>query len=278
MTRKENRMTHTSRGRWLLSVLVTALAAAAATLLATTSGNAFGSSSAAEYEPGHPAPLTPPTLAGTAKAGEKLTTTNGTWSSKTTISLYGYSWGRCDTAGNKCAAIAGAGTSTYTLTDADVGHTIRSFVTARNANGTTTQQSAQSAVVAASFPTGKQVAANVVTLPNRLIVDDVRYSANPIRSRTTPTTMQVHVADTHQNSVQNALVFVEGLPYSRVAPMAEVRTDANGWATVALQPGQFFPRKGYLVLFVRARVDGQDLLAGTSTRRLVQVTIAPPAG
>jgi hypothetical protein len=29
---------------------------------------------------------------------------------------------------------------------------------------------------------------------------------------------------------------------------------------------------------VRARVDGQDLLAGTSTRRLVQVTIAPPAG
>ena len=51
---------------------------------------------------------------------------------------------------------------------------------------------------------------------------------------------------------------------------------ANGWATVSLQPAQFFPRKGYLVLFVRARVEGQDLLAGTSTRRLVQVTIAPP--
>jgi hypothetical protein len=52
-----------------------------------------------------------------------------------------------------------------------------------------------------------------------------------------------------------------------------VRTDANGWATVQLQAGQFFPRKGYVVLFVRARVDGQDVLGGTSTRRLVQVTV-----
>jgi hypothetical protein len=76
--------------------------------------------------------------------------------------------------------------------------------------------------------------------------------------------------------VQNAAVFVEGLPYSRVAPMSEVHTDANGWANVKLQPSKFFPRKGYLVLFVRARVEGQDLLAGTSTRRLVQVNIAPP--
>jgi len=73
-------------------------------------------------------------------------------------------------------------------------------------------------------------------------------------------------------------VFVQGLPYSRVATMPEVRTDGNGWATLALQPGQFFPRKGYVVLFVRARVDGQDPLGGTSTRRLVQVTIAAPNG
>ena len=33
--------------------------------------------------------------------------------------------------------------------------------------------------------------------------------------------MQVHVADTHQNSVQNAAVFVEGLPYSRQASVAK---------------------------------------------------------
>jgi hypothetical protein len=268
-------MTHTSRGRWLASVLLAAVAAAAATLL-VSSGGAFGSSSAAQYEYGHPAPQAPPAISGTTTEGQKLTTSNGTWSSSSKITLYSYAWGRCDTGGNNCAAISGAGSNTYTLTSADVGHTIRSYVSAKNSNGSTTQQSAQTAVVAAAYPTGKQVAAKIVTLPNRLIVDNVRYSANPLRSRTTPTTMQVHVTDSHQNSVQNALVFVEGLPYSRVAPMAEVRTDANGWANVSLQPGQFFPRKGYLVLFVRARVEGQDLLAGTSTRRLVQVSIAPP--
>jgi hypothetical protein len=142
-----------------------------------------------------------------------------------------------------------------------------------NANGPTTATSPQTAVVAAAFPTGKQVDAKQVTPPNRLIVDSVKYSANPIRSRTTPTTMQVRITDSHQNAVQNALVFVQGLPYSRIAPMQEVRTDANGWATVQLRAGQFFPRKGYVVLFVRARVEGQDVLGGTSTRRLVQVTV-----
>jgi hypothetical protein len=270
-------MTHTSRARWLASVLLAAVTAAAATLLVTTSGSAFGSSSSAQYEYGHPAPTAAPTISGTAKEGEKLTTTNGTWSGTSNITLYSYAWGRCDTAGNNCAAIGGATSSSYTLSTADVGHTIRSYVTARNSSGTTTAQSAQTAVVAAAYPTGKQVAANQVALPNRLVIDNVRYSANPIRSRTAPTTMQVHVSDSHQNGVQNALVFVEGLPYSRVAPMPEVRTDANGWASVSLQPAQYFPRKGYLVLFVRARVDGQDLLGGTSTRRLVQVTIAPPS-
>ncbi|HET7138273.1 MAG TPA: hypothetical protein VFI04_07940 [Gaiellaceae bacterium] len=268
-------MTHTSRARWLLSVLLGAVAAATATLL-VTSGGAFGSSSAAQYEYGHPAPVKAPAISGTTSVGQKLTTSNGDWQSSSTISSYTYTWGRCDSAGNNCAAISGASSNAYTLTTADVGHTIRAYVTAKNSSGTTTQQSSQTAVVVAAYPTGKQVAANLVTLPNRLIVDNVRYSANPIVSRTTATVMQVHVADSHQNSVQNAAVFVEGLPYSRVAPMSEVHTDANGWANVKLQPSKFFPRKGYLVLFVRARVEGQDLLAGTSTRRLVQVNIAPP--
>jgi hypothetical protein len=275
MTRKENRMTHTSRARWLLSVLLGAVAAASATLL-VTSGGAFGSSSAAQYEYGHPAPLKQPAISGTATVGQKLTTSNGEWQSSSNITQYTYAWGRCDTGGNNCAAIGGATSNTYTLVAADAGHTVRAYVTARNSSGTTTQQSDQTAVVGTPYPTGKQVAANLVTLPNRLVVDNVRYSSNPIVSRTTPTVMQVHVSDTHQNSVQNAAVFVEGLPYSRVAPMAEVHTDANGWANVKLQPARFFPRKGYLVLFVRARVEGQDMLAGTSTRRLVQVTIAPP--
>ncbi|HST14076.1 MAG TPA: hypothetical protein VLJ44_04380 [Gaiellaceae bacterium] len=266
-----------SRGRWLATVLLAAVTSGAAMLLVTTGGPALGSSSAAEYEYGHPAPQTAPAITGTAQVGQKLTTSNGTWSSSTTISLYGYAWQRCDTAGNGCTTIAGATTNTYTPVDSDQGHTIRSLVTAVNSSGPTTAASAQSGVIAASFPTGKQVDAKLVVLPNRLIIDKVTYSANPIRSRSVPTVMRIHVADSRQNSVQNALVFPEGLPYSRIGSLPEVRTDGNGWATVQLRPAQFFPRKGYLVLFVRARVEGQDAIGGTSTRRLVQVTIAPPS-
>lgn len=266
-----------SRTRWGATILISAITAAAMTALVATSGSAFGSSSAAEYEYGHPASLAAPAISGTAKVGEKLTTTNGSWSSDSKITLFAYAWGRCDTSGNKCAAIGGATGNTYVLVDADQGHTIRAYVTATNATGPTQDQSAPTGVVQAALPSGKQIPAAQVTLPNRLVIDNVRYSANPIRSRTTPTRMQVHVADSRQNAVQGALVFVQGLPYSRIAPIPEVRTDANGWATVALQPAQFFPRKGYLTLFVRGRVDGQDLLGGTSTRRLVQVTIGPPS-
>jgi fibronectin type 3 domain-containing protein len=261
------------RARFAASLLIVGTASAVATLLLATGGDALGSSSAAQYEYGHPTSQTLPAISGTAQVGQKLTTSNGTWSSSSSITLYGYGWFRCDSAGGKCGAIAGATANSYTLTADDQGHTIRSGVTAVNANGPTSATSPQTAVVVAAYPTGKQVDAKQVTLPNRLIVDTVKYSANPIRSRTTPTTMQVRIEDSHQNAVQNALVFVQGLPYSRVAPMQEVRTDANGWATVQLQAGQFFPRKGYVVLFVRARVEGQDLIAGTSTRRLVQVTV-----
>jgi hypothetical protein len=242
-------------------------------LLLGTGGEAFGSSSAAQYEYGHPASQAAPAISGTAQVGQKLTTSNGTWSSTTSITLYGYACFRCDSSVNKCGAISGATANAYTLTADDQGHTVRATVTAVNSNGPTTATSPQTAVVAAAYPTGKQVDAKQVTPPNRLIVDTVKYSANPIRSRTTPTTMQVRITDSHQNAVQNALVFVQGLPYSRVAPMQEVRTDANGWATVQLQAGQLVPRKGYVVLFVRARVEGQDVLGGTSTRRLVQVTV-----
>jgi hypothetical protein len=257
--------------------LLTAVAAAATALLLATSGSALGSSSAAQYEYGHPAPLTAPAISGTAKVGAKLTTNDGTWSSDSKITSIAYAWGRCDTAGNNCVSIGGATSNAYVVTAADQGHTIRSYVTATNATGPTQNVSASTGIVQASLPTGKQIPAAQVVLPNRLVIDNVRYSANPIRVRTSPTQMQVHVADTRQNAVQGALVFVEGLPYSRIAPISEVRTDNNGWATVALQPAQFFPRKGYLTLFVRAHVDGQDLLGGTSTRRLVQVTIAPPS-
>ncbi len=260
------------------SILLAALMAGAAIML-VTGGIASGSSSSAQYEYGHPAPASPPAISGTPQVGQTLTTSNGTWSSSSNITLYGYAWGRCDANGNGCVAVGGANASTYTLTGADQGDTLRSYVTATNSTGSTQAQSDPTKAVApAAVTTGKQIDASKVTLPNRLVVDKVTYSQNPIRSRHQATTMRIHVVDSNANSVANALVFPEGVPYSRIAQMPEVRTDASGWATVQIQPGQLFPRTGYLVLFVRARVEGQDLLGGSSTRRLVQVTIGAPNG
>ena len=50
-------------------------------------------------------------------------------------STYAYQWQRCDAAGATASTIAGATGTTYTLTAADVGSTIRVVVTATNAGG-----------------------------------------------------------------------------------------------------------------------------------------------
>lgn len=265
-----------------LSALLASIVTGAAVLL-LTSGIASGSSSSAQYEYGHPVPTSEPTVSGTAQVGQTLTTTNGSWSSDSNVTRYSYAWGRCDTNGSNCVTIGGATANTYKLVDADQGHRIRSYVNAYNSSGNTQQDSNATAVVTAGSSgtvttSGKQIEAAGVQLPNRLIVDQVKYSANPIRSRKSPTVMQVHVDDSHNNSVAGAKVYVEGLPYSRIASIPEVSTNSSGWATVNLVPAKFFPRTGYLVLFVRARVEGQDTLGGTSTRRLVQVTIGSPNG
>ena len=263
------------------SALAAGLAAVAVGCVAqiVSSARASGAASAAEYQYGAPAPTSAPVINGSAVAGQKLGATDGTWSSPTTISSMTYRWARCDTQGANCLEIPGAGSNTYTLTTTDVGHTLRAYVSAKNAVGTTEQYSAPSPIVAAAATSNTKVrlAASVV-LPNRLVIDNVSYSQNPIRSRQAPTRMRIHVGDRDGKPVQGALVYVIGVPYSRVANAPEVPTDSTGWATVNLAPLHAFPRTGYLVLFVRARVAGQDLLGGAATRRLVQVTIGAPNG
>ncbi|HWT94218.1 MAG TPA: hypothetical protein VN238_14530, partial [Solirubrobacteraceae bacterium] len=81
-----------------------------------------------------PAPTALPTLSGTTRAGQTLTTTDGTWSGGGTMS-YTRRWQRCDSAGNNCALIAGASAKTYVLQDADAGGTVRSLITAQNVDG-----------------------------------------------------------------------------------------------------------------------------------------------
>ena len=89
-----------------------------------------------------------PTLSGQTREGSTLTTSNGTWSN--TPTSYTYQWQRCDAAGANCANITGATAQSYTLTAADVDRRVRSVVTARNADGSASANSAPSNVVSST--------------------------------------------------------------------------------------------------------------------------------
>ena len=126
------------------------------------------------------------------------------------------------------------------------------------------------------LPNGKySVPATSVSLPARLVIDGIRFAPNPVRSRQTTIGLRVHISDTRGFSVRDVLVFARSTPLV-TSSGGEQRTGQDGWAAIRLAPQRDFPlRRGYSVqFFVRARKDGDNILAGVSTRRLVQVRTA----
>jgi hypothetical protein len=92
--------------------------------------------------PRPPANISPPTISGVAQVGQTLTATTGTWNGAPT--RYAFKWQRCDPG---CAAILGAGGTSYVVTSADQGRTLRVVVTASNRAGSNSAASAATAVV-----------------------------------------------------------------------------------------------------------------------------------
>jgi hypothetical protein len=260
--------------RRLLAASGITLAFLATVAVFATMGTAESSTAAqAQYAPSNTAA---PTVSGTAQEGQTLTAGTGTWASSS-ATKYAYQWQRCNSTGAACANIAGATNQTYVVGSADVGNRIRVLVTATNSDGSSSAPSSTTAVVTAKTAQGTNTAAVMsvanVSLPDRLVIDDVKFQPNPVRT-TTSITARFHVKETQNGkSVSDALVYAIGLPYSRVTVPGEVKTDATGWATVTFNPAKFFPRKGFVTVFIRARKPGDDALAGVSTRRLVQFTI-----
>jgi virginiamycin B lyase len=70
-----------------------------------------------------PSNIAPPSITCVAMQGTTLSAIDAAWTEPP--DTLAYQWLRCDTTGNACSPIPGAAASTYTLTAADVGTTIR---------------------------------------------------------------------------------------------------------------------------------------------------------
>lgn len=223
-----------------------------------------------------PASRSAPVVNGTPRVGSTLSTTNGSWTGTAPI-RYAYQWQRCDEAGATCGDVAGAAGTTYALSSADVGHRMRVRVTASNSRGSAAAFSGATDLVAPAGGTGgPAISVASVVPPQRLIVDQIKSVPSVVRSRR-PFIIRFHVSDTRGFAVREALVYTLPLPYGLIRNAPETPTDGTGWATIQLVPTARLPlRGGSLVMFVRARKPGENLLAGVSGRRLVQIRLGAP--
>ncbi len=79
-------------------------------------------------------------------------------------------------------------------------------------------------------------------------------------------------------SSPGALVLASAVPFGRVTAAPETATDSSGVATDHRPPDRPACRSSAArrcVFFLRARKSGDNVLAGISTRRLVQIKIVP---
>ncbi len=229
-----------------------------------------------------PTNTSPPTITGTPQEGQKLVGHRGQWSGSPTD--YNDFWVRCDKDGGSCANISGANDKNgYLLKSVDVGNTIRFKVQAKNADGSATESSVPTAVVtAATKPppppvsngcakTGGTIPVASVSPPARLTIDQTQISPSTIAYSTRSVTARFHVSAC-SGSVEGALVYVTAVPYGQFAIPNEQPTGSDGWATLQFTALAGYPvsnKQQLLVMFVRARKSGENLLGGISTRRLV---------
>ena len=248
-----------------------------------------------------PANTRTPAIFGTAARGETLTSTVGVWTGTAPL-LFSYKWLRCpanggQATGSDCPAITGATGTQYDLTADDVGRRLRVQVTARNTLGSAAATSDPTALVQATsttpppppstlppgairLPNGKySIPVTSVSSPERLIAAEAVFTPNPVRSRARPIELRVRVVDTRGYVVRDALVFARSTPLLTSAP-GEQRTGRDGSVRLRMTPKANFPLGDDLNVqfFIRVRKPADELLAGVSNRRLVQLATAAGRG
>jgi hypothetical protein len=276
-----------SRKRWVL--LGGAFGAGISAVLVAALGVFAGAGAAAPQAA--PQNIDPPKISGTPQENHTLTGEKGTWSGNPTD--YNYSWTRCNKTGASCANISGAHAATYKLTSADVGTTIRFKVQAKNADGNSSASSVPTAVITAAnkqppppspppppatgCPSGSGPApVTAISLPARLIIDQQQSDPAVVTPSTQQVVLRYHVTDTCSQAVQGALVYATAVPFGQLSVPGEQPTGSDGWAVLTFHTLSGFPvstHQQLIALFVRARKQGENPLAGISTRRLFSLRV-----
>ena len=228
-----------------------------------------------------PTNQSPPTITGTPQVGSTLTAREGTWTGSPTD--YDYSWRRCDADGGSCSIISGAEDKTYLLKQVDQGNTLRVRVTAQNADGRTAVTSVPTAVIREATTTPpaspcdkNPVVAGELKPPERLLIAGQQVSPSTIGGSTQEIVARFRITACNGKPVQGALVYVTAVPYNMFSIPDEASTGADGWAELRMNRLRGYPatpRQQLLVMFVRGREPGGNLLGGTSTRRLVSFPV-----
>ncbi|HST16479.1 MAG TPA: hypothetical protein VLK36_02345 [Gaiellaceae bacterium] len=231
-----------------------------------------------------PVNQSPPTISGSPQVGQTLTADVGKWGGATPIT-YSYDWRRCDSNGGSCSTISGATAKTYDLKAVDSGNTLRVRVTGKNSDGSNSATSVPTGVVAAAPPTSVggcptsgsgTLDIGAISAPARLLVDGQQASPSVVPRTVSDVTLRFHVSACGGRSVQGALVYATAIPFEQFGVPAEVTTGADGWATLTLHRASRFPassRQQLLAVFVRARKNGENVLGGISSRRLVSFPV-----
>ena len=255
------------RGVQMRTRLGLVLAVAAGLLLGAIFGQPGNGRAASNVKP---APKTLPTISGTAEVGITLVATRGTWTGKPTS--FRFSWLRCDANGAACVAIGGATAKIYTPTTADIGHTIRVTVTAKNTSGSTAATSAATGVVPPSgCPPGTgTIGISSLTPPARLAISAA--SVTP-RVRRSTNTIQLHFKITAcgGRAVQGASVFATAVPYNQFA-VGQGTTSSDGTVVLTEARRIGFPasrQQRLLAVFVRTWKQGEPVTGGVSSSRVV---------
>ena len=220
-----------------------------------------------------------PSISGTVSPGSTLRGDPGTWTGTQPIT-YTFRWLRCDDRGQQLHRArrpdrrfvhAARRRHRPHVADSSHGTKLRGLEkqALRAERGGLTGAGLPPGAV--KLPSGEiSIPATSVPASERLIVDRVDFSPNPVQSRSTPLAIRVKVKDSRGYVVRDVLVFVRSTPLVTATP-GEQRTAEDGTTTYTVQITPGFPiRTGYNVqFFVKAHRQGDNPLGGVAGYRLV---------